>query len=108
MRRQWSIDPRATGNQIYLMPFKGFTDFKAPEEMADPQYMLAVVDDFHGVPCIFSIGRISLTGSPCMCRTILEIIIFLPKMFKVSCGLPDHQCDYFERPRNIRELSRLN
>jgi hypothetical protein len=64
MRGQWSIDPWATGNQIHLMPFKGLANFKAPKEMADPQDMLAVVDNLHGILHILSIGWISIPRDP--------------------------------------------
>jgi hypothetical protein len=64
MRGQWGIDPWATGNQIHLMPFKGLANFKAPEKMTDPQDMLAVVDNLHGILHILSIGWISIHRDP--------------------------------------------
>jgi hypothetical protein len=76
MRGQWSIDPWATGNQIHLMPFKGLANFKAPKKMADPQDMLAVVDNLHGILHILSIMWTILGGYPCMCKIIYEINIF--------------------------------
>ena len=62
MRGQWSIDPWPTGNQKYLMPFKGLADFQAPEEMTDPQDMLAVVDNSHRIRIISPMGWLGLKG----------------------------------------------
>jgi hypothetical protein len=62
MRGQWSIDPWPTGNQKYLMPFKGLADFQAPEKMTDPQDMLAVVDNSHRIRIISPMGWLGLKG----------------------------------------------